>query len=271
VPNHPHGAGERSETCSGSVRYLIGAEDLWHQGTCHGSETDTWKLTCPQQHWQNKPHGLPLIVIIVYVKSKNKKDPETLMWENRGSRLASAFASVKKLTLTGEKPISSAIDKLFITLSQPCSLVISRKRFGSSVSRLMLRLSSPASLSRCSLRGRVTPFVVMPIDCKLLTGDLSLFSSPAKIVTLSMESNPFSAKNQTLRSYRVVSISPTKYVSSAPIQVESLFKLNIFLFGALQPKTSKQAVDWSNGWRYDKQRIEHVSSATAKQYQSQNP
>jgi len=34
-----------------------------------------------------------------------------------------------------------------------------------------------------------------------------------------MERNPFSAKNQTLRSYRV-NISPTKKASSALIQIE---------------------------------------------------
>jgi len=36
---------------------------------------------------------------------------------------------------------------------------------------------------------------------------------------LSIERNPFSAKNQTLRSYRVYILS-TKYASSAHIQVE---------------------------------------------------
>jgi len=43
---------------------------------------------------------------------------------------------------------------------------------------------------------------------------------------LSMERNPFSAQNWTLRSYRVY-ISPTKQASSALIQIESLIQIGI--------------------------------------------
>jgi len=44
-----------------------------------------------------------------------------------------------------------------------------------------------------------------------------------------MERNPFSAQNQTLRSYRVY-ISPTKQASSALIQIESGFTIISQLF-----------------------------------------
>jgi len=37
---------------------------------------------------------------------------------------------------------------------------------------------------------------------------------------MSMERNPFSAQNQTIRSYRAY-ISPTKQASSALVQIES--------------------------------------------------